>query len=183
MKSTETSIISLTHNIGFTLVDLLTALSIFLILTTIAVPSFTQLSRRKAQETDVNSLLHLLNFSRQEAVNRSTHIVICSSENDETCTKDWKYPIIVFVDDNNNHKWDLSEMLLRRHTLGNSQQQLNWRSALNYLSFDANGTTGYQNGRFYFCSTHSEEYRAQLIVYRTGRTRLASEAELKTGCG
>jgi len=178
---------SICRQAGITLYDLLIAISILSVLTAIAIPSFTHTLKNNQRKTTIQAVKQLLNFARQEAVNRSQHVTVCSSENETICSSDWQYPFIVFVDSNRNHRLDQDELLLRRWDGVQTLRSLRWRSSLNraYVNFDENGSTRYQSGRIYYCdlSSDSNQYNAQLIVYRTGRIRIAPEAELRSGCG
>ncbi len=173
-------------NKGFTLLDLLIATSIFLILVSIALPSFTHMAKNKRKENAVYSMMRVLNFARQEAVDYSADVLVCPSKDEKNCVADWNQPLMVFVDFNENGKLDEFEKLLRKEQLTSQRQSLSWKGAGSnrYISFDPMGTTGNQNGRIYYCDlSDKERYRGQLVVYRTGRIRIPSAAELREGCG
>ncbi|MFL1515842.1 GspH/FimT family pseudopilin [Pseudomonas prosekii] len=55
---------------GFTLVELLIALAVFLILITMAVPMFTRSIQGTRADTEVGDLQRALNFARLEAIDR-----------------------------------------------------------------------------------------------------------------
>lgn len=55
---------------GFTLVELLIALGIFLVLITLAVPSFTRSAQTTRADTEIGDLQRSLNFARLEAIDR-----------------------------------------------------------------------------------------------------------------
>lgn len=55
---------------GFTLVELLVAIAVFLILITLAVPAFTRTIQSSKADTEVGDLQRALNFARLEAINR-----------------------------------------------------------------------------------------------------------------
>jgi type IV fimbrial biogenesis protein FimT len=62
---------------GFTLVELMVALSIVAILAAIAGPSFISVINRNRLATQANELLTAIQFSRMEAVRRSNRVVVC----------------------------------------------------------------------------------------------------------
>jgi Tfp pilus assembly protein FimT len=175
------------RELGVSLLDLLIATSLFFILTAIAVPSFSHLLKKNQQKETLYSIKQLLNYGRQEAVDRRETVVVCSSADEMNCSSDWEHPFIVFVDKNRNNRLDEDETLLRSLDLLQPLQSLSWRSSLNkpFVHFDENGSTRYQSGRIYYCdlSSDTNNYKAQLIVYRTGRVRIAPEAELRNRCG
>jgi type IV fimbrial biogenesis protein FimU len=55
---------------GFTLVELLVAIAIFLVLITLAVPAFTRSAQITKADTEMGDLQRALNFARLEAINR-----------------------------------------------------------------------------------------------------------------
>ncbi|MBR7199483.1 MULTISPECIES: GspH/FimT family pseudopilin [unclassified Pseudomonas] len=55
---------------GFTLVELLVAIAVFLILITLAVPAFTRTIQSSKADTEVGDLQRAINFARLEAINR-----------------------------------------------------------------------------------------------------------------
>lgn len=55
---------------GFTLVELLVAIAVFLVLITLAVPAFTRTIQSSKAVTEVGDLQRAINFARLEAINR-----------------------------------------------------------------------------------------------------------------
>lgn len=55
---------------GFTLLELLVAIAVFLVLITLAVPAYTRSARITRADTEIGDLQHALNFARLEAINR-----------------------------------------------------------------------------------------------------------------
>ncbi|MCW8275820.1 GspH/FimT family pseudopilin [Pseudomonas sp. PCH199] len=61
---------------GFTLIELLVAIAIFLVLITLAVPSFTRSTQVTHADTEIGDLQRGLNFARLEAINRGVTVRI-----------------------------------------------------------------------------------------------------------
>lgn len=55
---------------GFTLLELLVAIAVFLVLITLAVPAFTRSAQITRADTEIGDLQHALNFARLQAINR-----------------------------------------------------------------------------------------------------------------
>jgi type IV fimbrial biogenesis protein FimU len=55
---------------GFSLIELLVALAVFLILITLAVPAFTRSVQSTKADTEISDLQRALNFARLEAIDR-----------------------------------------------------------------------------------------------------------------
>ena len=62
---------------GFTLVEMMVAISVMAILTTIAIPSYQSTITSTRMRSEIGALLADLNFARSEAVKRGLSINIC----------------------------------------------------------------------------------------------------------
>jgi len=74
---------------GFTLIELMVVISILAILLGIGVPSFRATIEGNRITTVANDLVGALQFARSEAVKRGTNVVLCSSNDQTTCTGAW----------------------------------------------------------------------------------------------
>lgn len=64
---------------GFTLIEMLTVLTISTILVALAMPSFQSIIRSSRISGATNSLLAALDLGRSEAIRRSTNVTVCRS--------------------------------------------------------------------------------------------------------
>ena len=170
---------------GFSLlIDLCLSMAIIAILTSIAVPSFSALIRNNQARNDLNTLLHELNFARNNAVSTRYSTLMCPSANQTHCDNNWALERMVFEDKNNNEQRDDNERILLISEGFEKQRSVKWRSfgSKPYIAFDYHGTTGFQNGRLYWCDNKQEE-KQQLIIYKTGRVRKAQGQFLFDSCG
>jgi type IV fimbrial biogenesis protein FimT len=70
---------------GFTLIELMIAISILAILLGIAVPSFTDASLSSKIGSQANNLAAGANLARSEAIKRNATVVLCVSTNGTSC--------------------------------------------------------------------------------------------------
>lgn len=87
---------------GFTLLELMTAITVLAILTAIGVPAFGSLMRNGAIASEANNLVSAMNVARSEAMKRGVRVSLCPAPAKATeCTKtsDWSGGILVFEDD------------------------------------------------------------------------------------
>jgi type IV fimbrial biogenesis protein FimT len=76
---------------GFSLIELMVAITVAAILTVIAVPSFTNAIRGNRISSASNALLADLSYARAEAVTRGTDVSMCPSADGKTCTGSTAY--------------------------------------------------------------------------------------------
>ena len=76
---------------GFTLIELMVALVVLSILTSVGVPSFSKMIKNSRQSATYNALISDLSFARSEAVKRSNVVVVCARNTDTSCqaSNDW----------------------------------------------------------------------------------------------
>jgi type IV fimbrial biogenesis protein FimT len=104
---------------GFTLVELMIALSIVAIVVTMAVPSFKSLISMTQLRTATSHLVGVLNLARSEAIKRGWPVTVCKSADvgaqapscDEGAA--WQDGWLVFVDYNQNGIKDADDASLR----------------------------------------------------------------------
>ena len=74
---------------GFTLVEMLVAISIAAILLAIAVPSYNGSQLNSQLRASANDLIGSMNLARSEAIKGGTAVTMCASANGETCGGAW----------------------------------------------------------------------------------------------
>ena len=165
---------------GFTLIDLITTLSIVSILLALGLPSFSALIQNTRVKTATLNLLGSINLTRTQAV---------FSNNRATITKhnQWADGWEVFVDnDNNGVRGGDEKLVQQRDKLEGIRIVANkWiKNNVSYIgtgeSRSANGTTagGFQAGTFSICPT-AKGKGFELILARGGRVRMAEIDEEK----
>jgi type IV fimbrial biogenesis protein FimT len=99
---------------GFTLLELLVAVAILAIVTTVAVPSLRSLVERNRVTSLGNDLVHDLALARAEAVRRNSRVTVCRSATLAQCSRDggWEVGWIMFADDDDDATRDDGEALL-----------------------------------------------------------------------
>jgi len=83
---------------GFTLLELLTTMTVIAVLLTVGVPSFLDVVRNNRAATNANDLVSALSIARSEAIRRGARIGVCRSSDGATCTGTWADGWIVFTD-------------------------------------------------------------------------------------
>lgn len=87
---------------GFTLLELMAAVTVFAILLGIGIPSLNRMMRANQLSAQVNELITALNMARSEATTRGIRVSLCPADlAQEACndTADWTAGWILFTDD------------------------------------------------------------------------------------
>lgn len=96
---------------GFSMIELMTVLSIVAILLGIAVPSFASLIRDTKLVVATNDFFSSINLARSEAIQRGMRIDMVPLDQSGDWAKGWT----VLVDENNNQKIDAAESVIFSH--------------------------------------------------------------------
>ncbi|MFC4312112.1 GspH/FimT family pseudopilin [Steroidobacter flavus] len=88
MKKAPTQVSGRGRTAGFTLLELMIAITVLTIGISIAVPSFNDMTRRHRLTTQTNSLMSALAIARSEAVKRGTPVTVCpvAANNPDDCS-------------------------------------------------------------------------------------------------
>lgn len=83
---------------GFTLLELIVAMTIAAILLTIGIPSFKYVTAANRMSGEVNGLLGDMLFARSEAIKEGQTVTVCASTDKQTCSGSnaWNTGWIVF---------------------------------------------------------------------------------------
>ncbi|GAB6049938.1 hypothetical protein JCM16106_07820 [Hydrogenophilus islandicus] len=92
---------------GFTLVELMVTVAVAAVVLALAVPSFQTTLRNHRLTTYANEFIAALNLARTEAIRRGQPVVVCKSQDGNTCLEGgnkWEVGWIAFVDLNGDDK-------------------------------------------------------------------------------
>lgn len=101
------------HHHGFTLVELLTTLSLIGVILSFAVPSFFHYRSRHEFSQLVYLMRSQIYLARSHALSTHNTVVLCSSLDLQHCTQQqWHRGILLYVDSNNNRQRDENEAVI-----------------------------------------------------------------------
>jgi type IV fimbrial biogenesis protein FimT len=165
---------------GFTLIDLILALSIVSILISIALPNFSAQIKQAQVKTATNSLLEAINLTRTQAVMTNKRTTIRKQN-------EWSEGWEIFIDADNDGIRDANEQLIKMQEKFNGIKIVTNRPITNNVSYIGTGESrsasgssggGFQAGTFTICPT-AKGKGVQLILARGGRVRVAKIDEEK----
>jgi len=168
-------------NQGFTLVEMMVAVSIIAILGSIGIPAFNNMLLSHRMATESNLFLTALHLARTESIKRNGRVVVCKSVSGDACAEEgnWQQGWIIFVDTNNNANIDNDETLLRReHALPAGFALTGNAPVARYISYTSLGMTklisgAFQAGTLTLCHQNISVGEArQIIINMSGRPRV-----------
>ena len=163
---------------GFTLPELLVAITIVSVLIIFAIPSFNSAIRSNRLTTCSNEFITSLSFARTEAIKRGRHVVLRKTG------ANWEngWQVFVDVDRSTPAKENVidtgTDIELKVYSALPANFTLRGNNNfVNFIRYQPDGTSN-QIGSFAVC--HNEEISgAKLItVNSVGRTRIAADSEL-----
>src|SRR6056297_3111798 len=84
---------------GFTVMELLLAIAVLAIVTTLALPAFTQFIQNNRLAAEANEMVASFQFARSEALKRGVPVQVCSSSNGRGCDGgNWEQGWIAMAD-------------------------------------------------------------------------------------
>lgn len=167
---------------GFTLLELMVAISVAAILLTIGIPSFTSSIRRNQSVSDANALLGLLTLARSEAVKTDRIVTLCTSTDGKTC--------------DSSAAWSQGYVILSGSEIVKGAAPFSTGSSItassNVVSFNGSGNAGtvagptFTSGGDVFTVAPPQittDSMRCVYVYQTGRATIIKPANTPQSCG
>lgn len=124
---------------GFTLIELMVTIALMAIMLGMAAPNFVSFKRNSELTSISNNFLAALNTARTEAMKRNMFAMVMPANNDSDWSKGWT----VFVDANDNGRFDSTDILVMQQEAPPSYITLtgNNSTAANpsYVRYDGSG--------------------------------------------
>ena len=158
---------------GFTIIELTAALAIIGIFFSLSSQSYRTLINQSRVQSDTSKLLMMLRTARQHAITNTTTTVLCPSSDDKTCIRDWKLPLILFIDSNKNKKRDPEEKIQKRFEAF-QRDDVFIKYPRTQVRFNEYGMANLYNGTFGYCLQQSIK---GIIISRMGRIRFAKDLD------
>ena len=126
---------------GFTLAELMIALTIASILVMAGAGSFRNVTTQNRIAGEVNGLLGDTQFARAEAIKEGRPVTVCASTNGTSCapTTSWDTGWIVFSDSNGNQTVDPGERVLRVQRAFNGGDTFQADNAVSAVTYNRQG--------------------------------------------
>ncbi len=158
---------------GFTLFEMIIALSIVSILAIYAVPNYQTLKHNSTMTQELNRLIRTIGFARNQSVTLSQHIILCSSQSLKACDGDsqWHHGWLVFADLDRNKKYDDNDqLLLSEHKMKTGLEAVSSQFR-KFIRFDQTGFSPGTNLTIRFCDQRGATHGKAIIISNVGRPR------------
>ena len=158
---------------GFTLIELVTTMSVAAILAGIAAPSFAGFIERQRASAAMTSLMTHMALARVAAISRNQRAVLCPTSDGVHCEAsiDWSAGWMLFHDEDGNHKPDGNDEIVRVDLEPTSRHlrvvSTTGRQQLRYLP---DGRSAGTNLTISICNK-TGDLLGQVIVNNMGRPR------------
>lgn len=156
---------------GFTLLELLIALTVLAALTILGGAHLPELLGTSALRGDVNGLARQLRYGRFSALQHGAPVTLCPLSSKGRCENAWNAPLSLFIDHPpKGLKQGPKDRLLRLGPSAPGGVGREWRGfgSRRYLRWRPDGRTDGQNGRFTL--SHGER-SYELVITQAGRLR------------
>jgi type IV fimbrial biogenesis protein FimT len=167
------------RHLGYTLMELMTTVSVVGILATVAIPGMQDIVLDNRRATLANQLSHGMQFARSEAVTRNQRVTVCASVNGTACANKefWSTGWIIFNDLDGDQLPGGDDESILKYIKGNNNLTITPGSFANSFTYRPNGrvignVAAVNSGEFVFCDSRGAEKARVLIIGTNGRPRL-----------
>jgi len=162
-----------TRRKGFTLYELLITITLIVLVSGLALPSFSAIIARQQQRVEIDALFHAIHLARKESIMRRKVVSLCPSLDGRSCSpsRDWSGGWLMFEnkDRDSPPRIDPDEIILANHRVDDQV-----RITANRKGFTLRATfLRATNGTFVFCDPQNRISPRALVVSYTGRPRVA----------
>ena len=167
---------------GFSVVELMIAVSVGAILLTQAGPSFSSVVHKNRISAATTQLYVSLNAARSEALKRRSAVRVCPSANSTSCRDDgdWSDGWLIFEDANANNAPDAAEIIqLFDGFEGDINMQVS-TALFGYVQFQPTGVAvgnGGNTGEFRLCHADSNALSRVVNISASGRVNSVTRAQ------
>lgn len=159
---------------GITLAELLTALAIAAVVSSLAWPAFSALHARTGAATVRHRLTATLMTARSTAVMRREAVSVCPSDNGRRCSgrTDWSAGWIVFEDPGNDAQPLSDDRILKRGDALPTSTSVESSAGRTLVRFQRDGRAYGSNLTLRICHRTTRQHLASVILSNAGRARM-----------
>ncbi|WP_181918692.1 GspH/FimT family pseudopilin [Wenzhouxiangella sediminis] len=162
---------------GFTIIELMIAISLLAVILTLAVPAFGRFIEQQQLTATANRLVGHLQFARGQAITRGTLVAACPSRDGRTCTggNRWEQGWIVYLDPEKAGQPAEGGDVLR--VVQAMPEHVMHSGGRHRVRFKDSGMAYGTNLTIRICSRGNPEAARAVIVSNPGRVRATREVD------
>jgi type IV fimbrial biogenesis protein FimT len=159
---------------GLTALELISTLSVSLVVMTAGFPTVQQLSASSNMTSSINAIVAHLHMARSEAITRYGNAVLCPSSDGLMCLNDftWHQGVLLFMDENDDEKYDAGEVIIKSHQPGTGPIRILTSVGRKYIKYESDGMASGTNATFTFCDSSGSMEPKKVVISNTGRVRV-----------
>lgn len=158
---------------GVTLLEMMITTAIVAIVLTSVAPSIQGILIQNRIISEINELSGIVQFARHSAIDEQTDTIVCPTEDFSTCTNDWDYAKMVFMDLDANGARGVNEDILVASSIINGVNDMTGPAG--GISFMPSGAAN-ANATILLCHQDSNsEYARALIISLQGRVKMSAD--------
>lgn len=166
---------------GITLIELMVSTGLASLLTAIAIPNFSDFIVQLRVDNEISTLSRLLFSARNHAINNGHNVIVCPLKTDGSCTTQWHNELSVFIDLNNNQRFDSNnnEILIRTKPAIFADDILIYGKHRTKITYQPTGQLyGLSNGTLKYCPKGFSDKSRGIVIARSGRLYATSDNNL-----
>jgi type IV fimbrial biogenesis protein FimT len=161
------------HQKGFSLIELITTLSVSTILLAIGVPPLTDFYTQYRADSSIRVIQQTLQFARNQAISFNMKVTVCALVDDK-CDPNWQAGLTVFIDMDNNNQLDGDDKKLYTTNAFHSKDTVKYNRAV--IRFLPDGLASGTNGTLKYCpSSPTSPYSQAIVINQAGRARVSTD--------
>ncbi|MFC0702775.1 type IV fimbrial biogenesis protein FimT [Marinobacter persicus] len=163
---------------GFTLVELITTIAVLMIVSSIAYQGWNAWIERHRHQTILQEYNTLFSFARWSAASKRSLVTVCPLSDQGICVDDWKRPVSVFIDRNNDKTPDSGEILRQLDAIQKPYHIISRTAGRGYFQFNERGFAHGSLGSLVLCpDSHTNGVMSYMAVNMAGRFRIQSDED------
>ncbi len=164
---------------GFTLIELIIALSMFSILSAYAIPNYRTFKQNQLMTQEINRLVATINYARSHSIIANKQVILCPTVTFTECDagSTWHKGWIVFEDLNFDKTFNGEDVMLLNENSMPDQLQAVASLHRQKIRFDPRGFAPGTNLTIRYCDDRGSEHGKAIIISNVGRPRTVQQIQ------
>ncbi|MDB2385820.1 GspH/FimT family protein [Shewanella sp.] len=157
---------------GLTLIEFIVALTVGIILLTVALPSFSSMYAYIRTDMSIRKIHQSIQLARNHAIVHGTRVTLCPIKGTR-CSTNWLNKISIFIDTGEPRVINSGDTVIQTLSPFYAQDLIHVNRAA--ISFQPDGLAAGSNGTVKYCA-HNNLHAKAIVINRAGRSRVSTEA-------